>query len=168
MGKRRGDEEGLRKRLRAVVEQRYGKVRTDSLASLADQAGVHYTVLAKFLLYEAPKQRTHDIHERNLRKIALALDTSTQWLRFGMKAQQRDMWIFALPAEDSSGSADPADEVTTMLRELRRLPRLVQIRACREAVATILAVVSASGAEISHEGYSSLMRLDQLQRAVVA
>lgn len=168
MGKQTGDEEGLRRRLRAAVEQRYGEVRTDSLASLAEQAGVHYTVLAKFLLYDAPKQRTHDIQERNLRKIALALDTSTQWLRFGVKAQQRDMWLFALPAEEPSEPTDPGDEVRTMLQELRRLPRAVQVRACREAVATILGVVSASGAEVSREGYSSLMRLDQLQRAVVA
>lgn len=168
MGKRKGDEEGLRKRLRAAVEKRYGEVRTDSLAALAAQSGVHYTVLAKFLLYEAPRQRTHDIHERNLRKIALALDTSTQELRFGVRTQQRDMWLFAVPSEEPTESVDPGDELRAMLRDLRRLPRAVQVRACREAVATILGVVSASGAEVSREGYGSLIRLDQLQRAVVA
>jgi len=168
MGKRKGDEEGLRKRLRAAVEQRYGEVRTDSLASLAARAGVHYTVLAKFLLYEAPKQRTHDIKEPNLRKIALALDTTTQQLRFGLQTQQRDMWLFAVPDEGSTEDADPGDEVRAMLHDLRRLPRAVQVKACREAVATILGVVSASGAEVSREGYGSLIRLDRLQRAVVA
>ncbi len=168
MAKRRGDGEGLRARLTAAVEGQYGEVRTDTLSSLAKRAGVHYTVLAKFLLYETPQQRTHDIHERNLNRIALVLDTSTQWLRFGMKTLQRDMWLFALPKDEPTADADPGDEVRAMLREISKLPRAVQVRACREAVATMLGVVSASGAGVSQEGYSSLIRLDQLQRAAVA
>jgi hypothetical protein len=168
MAVRRGAQNRLLQRLHEAVEKHYGEVRTDTLHQLADRAGVHYTVLAKFLWYQEPRLRTNDIRESNLRKIAIALDTTTQWLRFGVKAQQRDMWPFPLPSGSAASEADPADDVRAMLRELRRLPHGVQVRACREAVATMLSVVSASGAEVSREGYGCLIRLDYLQRAAVA
>lgn len=168
MGNRTRAADGLRKRLHEAVEQHYGEVRTDTLRKLADRAGVHYTVLAKFLWYKEPRSRTDNIREPNLRRIATVLDTTTSWLRHGVKSQQRDMWPFPLPSAPTTGTSDPSEEVKAMLRELRSLPHPVRVRACREAVASMLSVISASGEEVSREGYGSLIRLDQLQRTAVA
>lgn len=168
MANRHGPQNGLRRRLREAVEQRYGEVRTDTLRELASRADVHHTVLAKFLWYQDSPHRTGDIRSSNLLKIATALGTSPEWLRDGVKTQQRDIWPFALPSTSDAKDIDPAEEVKTTLRELRKLPHAVQVRACREAVATMLGIVSASGVEVPLEAYGCLIRLDHLQRTVAA
>lgn len=168
MANRHGPRNGLRRRLREAVELKYGEVRTDTLRELAVRAGVHYTVLAKFLWYQDSRHRTNDIQPFNLQKIAMALGTTPQWLRDGVKAQQRDIWPFALPSTLDAAETDPAEEVKATLRELRKLPHAVQVRACREAVATMLGIVSANGVEVPLEAYGCLIRLDHLQRTAAA
>jgi len=156
--------EGVRRRLGDLVRQRYDELNSSALASLATKARVHYTSLARFLLYPGPK-RTRQLRRQTLDAVAIALDTSPQWLRDGQGPKQLGLWPILLPVAAEAAVANPDEQVPMVLEVIRTLPEHVRLRAYRAAVAAVIDVVTNEGSSPGEEAYRCLMRLDALRRA---
>lgn len=154
---------GLKKRLLEKINEKYGGIDTPAMRALASDAGVEYSTLARFLLYP-PDRATGAPRRRTLTTIALALDTSPEWLISGVEAQQRDIFPFALPVDHAiPATSDPLELLETVLESLRALPRPVQITACRDAAASVMAAATHNQRMLPAKVYLAVMQLDAMQ-----
>jgi len=154
---------GLKNRLLEKIKEKYGSTTTQALRSLARDARVDYTTLARFLLYSADR-RTSVPRRRTVASLALALDTTSEWLTSGVKAQQRDIFPFVLPVDHGTpATSDPLELLETLLEGLRSLPRPVQIIACRDAAASVLAATTHNRRMLPAKAYLAMMQLDAMQ-----
>jgi len=155
--------DGLRRRLAELISKRYGGLDSRIVGDVSRKARVHYTSLARYLLYPMEK-RTATLRRRTLDAVALALDANPQWLRDGQAPKQLGLWPILLPSSAETAVADPADQVRSVFDQVARLPKAVQIHAYRAAVAAVLDVVVQEGQTLDDQAYRCLMRLDALRR----
>ena len=152
-------------RLREAVKGRYGSLDREALSRLARDAGVHYTTVARLVLY--PKSRRTTFPRRStLNAIALALDVNPGWLSEGQGTQQLGLWPILLPVGAESTVGEPVEQVRVVVRHLTSLPDWLLLKACRAAISAALEVVVSNGAMVSPEVYRCLMRLDALHRSL--
>jgi hypothetical protein len=156
--------EGTRRRLATLIRERFGDVNPASLAELAAKARVHYTSLARYLLYPASK-RTTALRQQTLSAVAMALDTNPVWLRDGQGAQQLGVWPLLTPSAGDCSAADPEEQIEVALTHLRALKPQLRVRAYRAAIAAAIEVVTAEGENPGDETYRCLIRLDALRRS---
>jgi len=156
--------EALRRRLAELIKKQYGDLNSASVNAVSKKAHVHYTSLARFLLYPE-KKRTLSLRERTLDAAAVALDANPQWVRDGQGQKQLAFWPILLPSSAETVVGDPAEHVRLVLDQVATLPRTVQIRAFRAAVAAVLDVVVEEGQTLDDQAYRCLMRLDALRRS---
>jgi hypothetical protein len=156
-------QEGVRSRLARLVSSSYGDLTCLSVRQVSKKAHVHYTSLARYLLY--PKdRRTASLRRETLDAVAIALDANPQWVRDGQGPRQLTLWPILLRASAETGVSDPVEQMTSVATQVKRLPPRVQVLACRAAVAAMLDVVSAEGETLDDQAYRCLMRLDALRR----
>lgn len=156
--------EGVRRRLGDLIRQQHGEVSSSVLGSLSTKARVHYTSLARYLLY--PKQkRTLALRRQTLEAVAIALDVNPQWVRDGQGPKQLGLWPLLLPAPAEGAVENPDEQVPMVLDLIRSLPQQVRLRAYRAAVAAVIEVVTGEGKSPGDEAYRCLMRLDALRRS---
>ena len=156
--------EGVRRRLVDLIETQYGELSVSTVSAVAKKARVHYTSLARYLLYGKPK-RTLSLRDRTLNAVAMVLDANPQWVRDGQGPRQLAFWPILLPSEAEQVIAEPVEQVTLVLNQVRKLPRAVQIRAFRAAIAALLDAVAQEGQTLDDQAYRCLMRLDALRRS---
>ena len=156
--------EGVRRRLGELIRQEHGEVSPSALVLLSAKARVHYTSLARYLLYPQQK-RTRALRRQTLEAVAIALDVNPQWLRDGQGPRQLGLWPILLPAPAEGAVANPDEQVPMVLDLIRALPQQVRLRAYRAAVAAVIEVVTSEGKSPGDEAYRCLMRLDALRRS---
>src|SRR6266568_334710 len=83
--------EGVRRRLGDLIRQQHGEVSPSVLVSLSTKARVHYTSLARYLLYPQQK-RTRALRRQTLEAVAIALDVNPEWVRDGQGPKQLALW----------------------------------------------------------------------------
>jgi hypothetical protein len=157
--------EGIRRRLADLVRERHKELTCRTVAQVSADARVHYTSLARFLLYSGAR-RTQSLRDRTLDAVALALDTNPQWLRDGQGPKQLALWPLLLPRVAEGVVADPVEQVRSIIDDVNRLPEPIRVPALRSAVAAILETVTRSGETMGESAYRCLMRLDALQRSL--
>jgi hypothetical protein len=156
--------EALRRRLGDLVKRKHGDLSPSSVRAVSKKARVHYTSLARFLLYPVDK-RTSSLRASTLAAVAVALDANPQWVRDGQGQKQLALWPILLPTAAEAVVSDPAEHVKLVLEQVTTLPRMVQVRACRAAVSAMLDVVAQEGQTLDDQAYRCLMRLDAIRRS---
>ncbi len=91
--------------------------------------------------------------------LAVSLNTTVEWLRDGVDAQQLDAFAITIPTPREAELVDPTIKVRMVLESMKSYPRDLQVRACRAAVSAALNVVAAAG-QLMPEAYQSLAFLD--------
>lgn len=152
----------LRQRLSELVQQRWGRIESGSIRELAADAGVAYTTLARFLLYDG-ERATHSLRRDTIVSVALALDVNPNWLAEGRGSRQLGLWPVLVDGQDVE-ARDPVDELVSALQEVRDLPEELKLRACRAALASMLDVVVSRGGRVTGPLYNHLIRLDAQHR----
>ena len=157
-------QEAVRRRLGELIRSKLGELTPSSVRTVSRKARVHYTSLARFLLYPAEK-RTMSLRESTLAAAAVALDANPHWVRDGQGQKQLAFWPILLPTLAESVVSDPAEQVRLVLEQVVLLPRMVQVKACRAAVSAMLDVVAEQGQTLDDQAYRCLMRLDAIRRS---
>jgi hypothetical protein len=159
--------EGVRRRLGDLIRQRFGDLNPAALSLLSAKARVHYTSLARYLLY--PQQRrTRALRRHTLDAVSIALDANPTWVRDGQGQKQLSLWPILLPTSAEGAVTNPDDQVSMVLELVRTLPQSIRFRAYRAAVAAVIEVVTSEGGSPGDEAYRCLMRLDALRRSPAA
>lgn len=156
--------EGIRRRLGEVIRQSHGELNAPVVSSLSLKARVHYTSLARYLLYSRDK-RTLALRRQTLEAVAVALDVNPQWLRDGQSPKQLGLWPLLLPASAEGSVANPDEQVFAVLREVGALPERIRLRAFRAAIAAVIEVVANEDQSLGDGAYRCLIRLDALRRS---
>ena len=86
----------LRERLVGLVSTRYGACNREQVATLSKLAGVSYTTLARFVLYDGAKQ-TQRLRRNTVDRLAIALHVAPSWLADGQGTQQLGFWPILTP-----------------------------------------------------------------------
>ena|SRR5467141_4090302 len=149
-------------RLRALIIERYGGVRSKTIATLCRDAGISYTTLARFVMYSGSK-RTACVRHVTINRLAIALRVTPAWLADGQGAQQLGFWPTLTPSTAEMEIQKPVDHIAFVMERLKELPEPILIRACRAALAAAVETLSREGHMAPQEAYRCLMRLDALQ-----
>jgi hypothetical protein len=154
----------IRTRLHTVIRKKFGTVDQATVRQVAMRAGVSYSTLARFLIYEGDG-RTRLLRRRTLHDLAVGLDVNTAWLLDGQGTQQLGIWPILSSTSAETTTQRPLDQVQIVVDLLGQLPDRVLTRVCRAIVSTILATVVSNDAIMPAEAYRCLMRLDALHRS---
>ena len=157
--------EGVRNRLAEAAMATYGELSPSNVTLLAKKSGVHYTSLARYLLY--PEKRTGELRRRTLDAVALALDVNPEWIRDGQSQRQLSFWPKLLQPSAEIAEPNPDHQLGLVLTQVKTLAPPVRVLAYRAAVAAILEAVTNEGANLDGEAYRCLMQLDALRRPQV-
>jgi hypothetical protein len=155
---------GVRRRLGDLIRQRLGQLNPSALASLSAKAQVHYTSLARYLLYPEGK-RTLALRRKTLDAVAIAVDVNPQWLRDGQSPKQLGLWPLLLPVSAEAAVDNPHAHVLAVFQQLEALPERVRVKAYRAAIAAVIEAVAGENETLGAEAYRCLMRLDALRRS---
>jgi hypothetical protein len=156
--------EATRRRLGDLIRERHGELKPSTVGIVAARARVHYTSLARYLLYPTAT-RTGALRRRTFEAVAMALDTNPQWLRDGQGSQQLGVWPILTPAPAECVAANPDEQIVLVLQQIQALRPPLRLRAYRAAIAAAIEVVTSEGESLGAEAYRCLMRLDALRRS---
>jgi hypothetical protein len=152
-------QKGLRERLMAEITSKHVDIsRKDAVKAVARSAGIEYSTLARYLLYDPP--RTYKLRNRTVDSLALVLDVNPAWLHDGQSPKQLSLWPILVAAEPETSPSDPIEQLERVIVDLRQASPDICLLACRAAISAILDVAVTRGTAFSADSYRSLMRLD--------
>lgn len=155
------DWDRVRSRLADELVDVYGEASTSTMSALAQDAGVEYSTIARFLhYYNDPAQQTHRMHRSTVRDIAQCLGCSTNYLLFGVGAKQRGFWPRLAEPEEELKGYDPIEDVVSAIKTLRRLDHKTQMAISRSVIVSLLEAMFVDGAPPSEELHAALIKLD--------
>jgi hypothetical protein len=157
--------ESERDRLAELVVAKYGPVSKETVRRLAKDAGVHYTSLARYLLYTREQKRTSQLRTATLSAVAVRLESTLEWIRDGQGSKQLGLWPILVSTTAETRAVSPAELLSAVLAQIAALPEDVQIRASRAAVAAALEVAVSEGRPLNDQAYRCLLHLDAMRRA---
>lgn len=151
----------VRERLRQLVTNAEGDCTPSTVWRATRDVDVRYETVARFLhLYDGADQQSHSMRYSTVEKLAVALDTQTDYLLYGLGTVQRSFWPLVHQTEAQLNDLDPVEELRKAVLGLDTLPRELRLKLCRAALSAILDAAVIQGQPLPVRLHETLLSLD--------